>query len=240
MPQEQNLISPFYSVQSRGVNLPPVHGQEINQRSCYSQEFIPKADTTTAIIATITDSISISRLPVPEPNVFSGEPIKYPDWKSSFRMLIDRRNLRSSDKMFYLKRYVSGSAREAISGLFLLNSEEAYECTWDLLDEGFGHPFIISKAYRDKLQRWPNIGTRDHQGLRKFADFLSSVETAMHVVQGLNVLNDYVENQTLLLELPDWVISRWNREANKHLREDNTYPGFKMFVTFVITEADLA
>ena len=227
-------------LRSQGVNLPPTHGREINQQSCYSQEFTPKADTTAAIIAAITDSVIVSPLPVPEPNVFNGEPIKYPDWKSSFRALIDRRNLPSSDKMYYLKRYVSGSAREAISGLFLLNSQEAYERAWDILDERFGHPFIISKAYRYKLQRWPKIGTRDHQSLRKFADFLSRVKTAMHVVQGLDVLNDYVENQKLLLKLPDWLISRWNRIANKHLREDNTYPGFKMFVTFIITEAELA
>ena len=181
----------------------------------------------------------MSRLPVPEPTIFSGEPIQYPDWKSSFRALIDRKNLPSSDKMYYLKRYVSGSAKEAISGLFLQNSSEAYERAWKILDERFGHPFIITKAYIDRLQRWPKIGARDHQGLRKFADFLTSVEVATQVIQGLYVLNDYIENQKLLSKLPDWLISRWNREANKCLREEKTYPDFKTFVTFITAEADL-
>ena len=181
----------------------------------------------------------MSRLPVPEPTIFSGEPIQYPDWQSSFHALIDRENSPSSDKMYYLKRYVSGSAKEAISGLFLQNSSEAYERPWNFLDERFGHPFIITKAYRDKLQRWPKIGVRDHQSLRKFADFLSSVKTAMQVIQGLNFLNDYIENQKFLTKLPDWLISRWNREANKCLREEKAYPHFNTYVTFITAEADL-
>ena len=81
------------------------------------------------------------------------------------------------------------------------NASEAYERTWNILDERFGHPFIVTKAYRDKLQRWPKIGARDAQGLRKFADFLLSVETAMQVVQDLNVFNNYMENQKLLTKI---------------------------------------
>ena len=119
----------------------------------YSQDSPPHFDSTAAIVTAITDSFSMSRLPVPEPAVFDGEPIQYIDWKSSFHALIDRKNLLSSDKMYYLKRYVDGSAKEAISGLFLQSSSEAYERAWHILDERFGHPFIISKAYRDKLQQ---------------------------------------------------------------------------------------
>ena len=113
----------------------------------------------------------MSHLPVPEPTIFTGEPIQYPDWKSSFHAFIDCKSLPSSDKMYYLKRYVSGSAKEAISGLFLQNSSEAYERAWNVLDERYGHPFIVTKAYTDKSQ-----------GLTKFADFLTSVETAMQVI----------------------------------------------------------
>ena len=88
-------------------------------------------DTITLIVTVIADSFSMSRLPAPEPTIFSGEPIHYSDWKSSFHALIHRKNLPSSDKMYYLKRYVSGSAKEAINGLFLQNSSEAYERAWN-------------------------------------------------------------------------------------------------------------
>ena len=196
-------------------------------------------DTITSIVTAIADSFSMSRLPAPEPTVFSGEPMHYPDWKSSFHALIHRRNLPSSDKMYYLKRYVSGSAKEAINGLFLQNSSEAYERAWDILDERFGHPFIVTNAYRDKLRKWPKIGIKDHQGLRRFADFLTSVETAMQAIEDLNVLNDYKENQKLLTKLPDWLVSRWNREATRKMKEEKKYPDFKTFRTFINAEADL-
>jgi len=83
------------------------------------------------------------------------------------------------------------------------------------------------------------IGARDHQGLRKFFDFLSSIETARQMIQGLNILNDYFENQKLLTKLPDWLISWWNRKANKYLRDEKTYPNFKTFVSSITAEADL-
>ena len=113
------------------------HGQV---EQCWSdfQDSTLKANSTAAIITSITDAISVSHLPVPEPTIFSGEPIQYPDWKSCFHALIDQKALPSSDKVNYLKRYVGGAAREAITGLFLQNSSEVYERVWSILDERFG------------------------------------------------------------------------------------------------------
>ena len=128
--------------------------------------------------------------------------------------------------------------RETISGLFLQSSLEAYEQAWSILNERFGHPFIVTKAYRDKLQGWPKIGAKDHQGLRAFADFLTSIETSMQTIKDLTMLNDYVENQKLLAKLPDWLISRWNREATREMKEQKRYSDLKTFTTFI--NADLA
>ena len=183
------------------------------------QESPSNADTTAALVTTITDSFSMSRLPTPKQTIFRGEPIQYQHWKSSFHALIHRKNLSASDKMYYLKRYVSGSAPEAISGLLMQNSTETYEHARSILDERFGHPFIVTKAYRDQPQRWPKISPKDHHGLRKFADLFSSVGTAMEVIEGLNILNDYTENQKPLAKLLDWLVSRWNREATKEIKE---------------------
>ena len=65
---------------------------------------------------------------------------------------------------------------------------EAYGRAWNILDKRFGHSFIVTNAHRDKLRKWPKIGMKDHQGLRRFADFLTSVETAMQVIENLNFL----------------------------------------------------
>ena len=133
-----------------------------------------------------------------------------------------------------MKRYVSGSAKQAIGGLFLQNSSEAYEQA----DERFGQPFIVTKAYRDKLQEWPKIGAKDHQGLRGFADFF--IETAMQTIKYLTILNDHMENQKLLAKLPDRFTSQCNREATRERKEQKRYPAFKNFTAFINAEADLA
>ena len=75
---------------------------------------------------------------------------------------------------------------------------------------------------------------KDHKGLRILADFLTNVETAMQVIENLNILNDYMENQKLLTKLLYWLVSRWNREATSRMKED-----FRTFTTFVSAEADL-
>ena len=62
----------------------------------------------------------------------------------------------------------------------------------------------------------------------------------MNSIQGLNILNDYTENQKLLAKLPDWLISRWNREVNAHLKETKVHPDFQTFVSFVSEEANLS
>ena len=49
-----------------------------------------------------------------------------------------------------------------------------------------------------------------------------------------------MENQNLLAKLPDWLISRWNREATREMKEHKRYPDFKTFTAFINAEADLA
>ena len=100
-------------------------------------------------------------------------------------------------------------------------------------------PIIGTKAYRDKLQGWPKIGAKDHQGLKGFADFLTSIETAMQTIKDLTILNDSMENQKLLAKLQDWLISRWNREATREMIERKRYPDFKSFMAFINAEVDL-
>lgn len=62
----------------------------------------------------IASSLSMNRLPVPEPTTFCGEPLMYTDWKMSFITLIERKPLPPSEKMFYLKNDLAGEARKAV------------------------------------------------------------------------------------------------------------------------------
>ena len=73
---------------------------------------------------------------------------------------------------------------------------------------------------------------------RGFVDFLTNIETAMQTIKDLTILNDYMENQKLLAKLPDWLISRWNREGKREMIERKRYPDFKTFMANINTEAE--
>ncbi|XP_023815989.1 uncharacterized protein LOC111948234 [Oryzias latipes] len=191
------------------------------------------------LVKTLAEAITANRIPIPEPAVFTGDPLQYNDWKLSFQTLVDRKNLPIHEKLFFLRKYVGGSAKKAIEGHFLVGTDTAYLAAWDTLEDRFGNPFVIGKAYRDKIQMWPKI-TKDSKDLREFADFLSSVESAIPYVQGLQVLNDCVENMRIAAKLPDWLSARWNRTVTKFLDEHKVFPDFSYFVKFLNKEARLA
>ena len=201
---------------------------------------VPQADilstapgATNDLVRMLAEAITANRIPIPEPAVYFGDPLQYTDWKLSFQTLIDRKNLPAQEKLFFLRKYVAGSAKRAIEGYSLIGTKDAYRDAWDILDDRFGNPFIVGKAYRDKIQSWHRIASKDSKDLREFVDFLTSVETAMPYVQGLQTLNDCVENQRIVAKLPDWLSSRWNRTATIFQDERKAFPDFKHFVHFL-------
>ncbi len=66
----------------------------------------------------IASSFALSRLPVPELTTFTGDPLKFIDWKVFFMAPIDQKPLPVSEKMLYLKSYLAGEARRAVEGFF--------------------------------------------------------------------------------------------------------------------------
>ncbi|XP_035525621.1 uncharacterized protein LOC118333908 [Morone saxatilis] len=197
-------------------------------------------ESTAELVKVLAGALNGNRIPVPEPSVFSGDPLQYNDWKISFETLIGQKNIQDKEKIYYLRRYVSGQAKKALDGYFLLGTESAYIAAWDILEERYGNPFTIAKSYRDKLQAWPKMGSKDSFELREFVDFLRSCEAAMVHIKALEILNDCNENRKILSKLPDWLTARWNRKVIDIQEESNQFPSFSQFVKFLTREAKIA
>ncbi|XP_039904599.1 uncharacterized protein LOC120744346 [Simochromis diagramma] len=234
--------------QNPGVQPKGTTGQAVNASS---PPFIPKATQAAAsathpqpnldLVGILADAISANRLPTPEPALFTGDPLKFKDWQLSFETLIERKNIPKNERLYYLRKYLGGPAKRVVEGFLLVGTDEAYDAAWEVLERRFGDLFTIGKCFRDKLHSWPKISSKDGSELREFADFLRSCEAAMPHIKTLEVLNDCMEIQKLLLKLPDWLTTRWNRAAMKIRKTLNgEYPSFHMFTDFVSTEADLA
>jgi hypothetical protein len=108
-----------------------------------------------------------------------------------------------------------------------------------LLDKRFGDPFSVACAFKDKIEKWPKVAANDHDGLRKFSDFLCQVEVVSRENPSLNVLNDDTQNRMILNKLPNWIVTRWAREVHRVSQLSRNYPVFAEFVSFLRYEADI-
>jgi len=214
----------------------PSHG--LNPLAAEWQPPSTKGDVQ-LIAEALTASVGLSRLPVPEPPIFTGDPMTYADWRASFAALIESRGIPSQERIHYLRRYVGGPAKEMVSGYFLLKGEDAFDKAKKALEDRYGDPFIVSEAFRDKLESWPRISPKDSIGLRRYADFLAQCEVAMAEIKGLEILNDCRENQKMLQRLPDWLVTRWGRIVSKTRADNQRYPSFSVFAKFVTDEAKI-
>ena len=219
---------------------------------CYANATIPQYSSTiypppqgsshqhdmATIAKLFADSISMNRIPVPEPIVFDGNTLDYPIWKASFETLIESKNIFPAEKIHYLKRYLRGSAKAAVEGVFLCNTESSYYRAKEILDKRYGSDFQITEAFRSKLHKWRRISSNDAKGLREYADFLEQCVSAQNQLKGLRILDDCHENILLVEKLPQWLINRWSRKVAEYEADD--YPPFSIFALFVTKEADIA
>lgn len=173
------------------------------------------------------------RLPAPEPEIFTGDAMKYPQWKSNFDSLVE--GLEAKEKIMYLGRYTQGPARKVIEGLFLLGDDCAYQEARSLLESRFGSQWQIAEAFRRRLEGWKKVEHKDSAALQDFADFLQSCKIAHRLNPSLSSWDDPFQQQIILKKLPDWVINKWS--ATVHAKQGSSPPSFKELAEFVAARA---
>ena len=192
------------------------------------------------IAETITAALSYSRLPFPEPIVFSGDPLQYADWKVAFNGLIGNKLCTPLEKLHLLRKYVSGEAKESVSGYFKLQSADAYSQALATLEKEFGNEDLVEDGFRDKLEQWPKIDGKNGKALQKYGYFLNQCQAAMQSIQGLSVLNDKRENKKYIKVLPDWLANRWVRHVTKAQERTGCFPPFSKYAEFINHEAKVS
>ena len=190
-------------------------------------------------MAELVEQMYLSRVPAPEPPIFSGDPLQYAAWKSAFEALIDQRRIPANEKIHYLKKYLSGKARECIEGYFLYTSSTTYEEAKAVLDKRFGDEYTLQHAFREKLEKFPKLSKGDSQGLRRYSDLLRQCLAVSRVFPSMTSLNDIRENMRMQEKLPRWLVRQWAKIIATY-KKAKGFPSFEVFVDFVSTEADIA
>ena len=98
----------------------------------------------------MNESLNASRLPIPEPTIFTGNPLEYPSWKCAFETLIESKSIQPTHRIHYLKKYLGGEAKAAVECTFYVNTDlnVAFNEAKETLDRRYGNPFLISEARR--------------------------------------------------------------------------------------------
>ena len=217
------------ATKSHASQSPPPHCSQVSQQNQYF-------DIATAI----AHALDKSRLPVPTPKVFSGKPLEYVHFRRSFKTLIENKAATAEEKIYYLQQYLTGEAKDAVSGCLYGTEEEDYHRAWQILERRFGNTFSIQETYRNRIENWPKLSMKDAAGIQQYADFLRSCLEATHHIRGLKCLNDCKENQKMVAKLPDQLVSRWSRIVTDSLDNNDQYPSFSDFVCFMEKEARVA
>ncbi|XP_029967095.1 uncharacterized protein LOC115402712 [Salarias fasciatus] len=127
--QQQNNVSRPEVLCKPAPALPEIKGEKIFQRVYVPQTCdrnpMPK-DTEVALVQALKDSLTMTRLPAPEPFTFSGDPLKFIEWSTCFKALIETSCVDPAHRLFYLKKYISGEALTVLEGTFYRSDEEAY------------------------------------------------------------------------------------------------------------------
>ena len=179
-------------------------------------------------------------LPVKEPPVFSGDSFEYPAFVTAFDSIIGNNVHTEKDWLFFLEKYTSGSANEAIKGFLATNSDTAYKEARKLLDQRYGNPVIVAENYKSNLRNWRHINDGDSKGLREFSDFLIRCQEAMKTVKSMAELDSSQILVTLSAKLPSYSGVKWCRFAHEEQTKHQKPIGFKDFVQFVKEEAEAA
>ena len=119
------------------------------------------------VVKLLAETQNQTRLPLPEPEIFTGDPLQYPIWVKAFETLIEGRAIKQSERLHFLGKYVKGEAKEVVESFLLLDSEDAYNKAKETLKKRFGDPFAVATTCRKKLEIWPKIQPNDSTGLRK-------------------------------------------------------------------------
>ncbi len=179
---------------------------------------------------------SLKLPPPPQPDVFTGSSEAFPLWKASFKTLIDAQHIEPEQKMFFLRKYTGGEARNAIESLFLIPSASSYLSAMSILEERFGSSTLVTAAFRNRLESWSKIGDKDSQGLQRFSDYLQQLVTASTKYSSLRILDDEFENRKMVQKLPSWLAAKWIEQVVNQV----TFPSFSAFASFIRDRAKIA
>lgn len=156
------------------------------------------------------------RLESIRPTKFNGDYSCWNEWRAMYDSLIhNQTRLSSTEKFHYLKRSLSDSAEQVLSGWQAVGDN--YQAAYDSLVQVYENNYRITMAHLDTLTSMPKQSVETHEALRNMID------TMNRVTRQLTVTGSPVEQwghflvYTLIAKMPPRTLTQW--ETSQDLNE---------------------
>ena len=172
-----------------------------------------------------------------EPEIFSGNPLEFNDWEIDWKTYVEAEELTEKEALRFIKKYLSGKARDCVIGLLSVNTAEAYRQVLRKLKERFSTDQDIAGIFKKRLRQWPPIKDPDGERLQEFADFLDHIKSSRSSVKGLGSLDEKEQNEYMSQKLPQELKLKWVEIINQRKIAKRNNPSFSDFADFVQVQA---
>ncbi|XP_030582792.1 uncharacterized protein LOC115778696 [Archocentrus centrarchus] len=177
--------------------------------------------------------------------VFDNRPENYTSWKSTFCSAIEGLNLRPSEELDLLTKWLGGESLQhalRIRAVHINNPAVGLERLWQRLNKNYGSPEVIEASLFKRLENFPKFSAKDSRQLLELADLLLEVETAKNegYLSGLNFLDSARGINSIVEKLPHYLQESWVAQGTRYKQEHLVhYPPFSFFVNFINYHAEM-
>ncbi|XP_034060527.1 uncharacterized protein LOC117538732 [Gymnodraco acuticeps] len=177
--------------------------------------------------------------------MFDNKPENYLSWKAGFCNAIEGLNLKPSEELDLLTRWLDRESLQLVKILRAVNINypmTGLNMAWQRLDKSYGSPEAIEASLFTRLENFPKILNKDFQRLQELADLLLEVEAAKceGYLPGLSFLDTSRGVTPIVEKLPYNLQDQWIIRGSTYKKEHQVlYPPFSFFVKFVQSHAEM-
>ena len=171
---------------------------------------------------------------------FTGDPLDYASFISSFEYTIERKVKDNKGRLYYLEQYTKGEPNRLVRSCLHLREEECYQEAKNLLERNFGSKHKIAEAYLSKLRQWPKIPRDNPSSLQELSLFLIECKNTVSNLNYSTELDSTSNIKMVVAKLHYTLQEKWKTVAFNIEEEQERVVKFSDLINFVERHAKIA
>lgn len=175
-------------------------------------------------------------------STFTEEPEAYLSWKEKggFKRVMNELSVDAAEEIELLIKWLGpiySTYARSIKVSNVNNPVIGLERLWERLDDRYGCPYLIEKALKRKLDRFPKLSNKDYKKLCELTDILAEIQSTKEDDQYHDLLAYYDTSSgviPIVRKLPHSLQEKWPSRAVRYKKERKvTFSSFCKFLAFI-------